>query len=179
MKFISYKKDNSIRKDIEPLFISAFPRDERPEADYYFSSFNNPINELYGFYDNDIFIGFSSISIYKDIAYIFFLAVKDEYRHQGYGSHILNELKKIYKDYVILLCYEVVDPKYPDYEYRKLREQFYMKNGFKKNPLITNEFGVIFQTAYIGNRTVSFEEYQQIFVNGFGEFCLPYLKEIK
>ena len=72
-----------------------------------------------------------------------------------------------------------MDPSYPDYENRKRREQFYMNNGFKKNPLITNEFGVIFQTAYIGKKTVSFEEYQEIFKFGFGEFTIKHLKEIK
>ena len=64
-------------------------------------------------------------------------------------------------------------------EIRKRRERFYKHNGFKDNPLKTNEFGVIFQTASIGNRNVSFEEYQEIFKNGFGEFTLKYLKEIK
>lgn len=179
MKVISFKTDNTIRKDIEPLFTSAFPKEERPEADYYFASFNKPINELYGFYDNDEFVGFTSVTLYKDICYIFFLAVQDDKRGQGYGSQILNELKRIYAQYVLLLCYELVDPSYKDYEYRKKREQFYLHNGFRKNPLITNEFGVIFQTAVIGDRDVTIEEYKQIFKNGFGEFALDYLSEVK
>ena len=121
----SYKTDKSIRKDIEPLFISAFPREERPPVDYFFSSFdNNEINNLYGFYDKDTFIGFSSVIIHRDICYIFFLAVKDEYRNKGYGSEILNELKKLYKRYILLLCYEYVGEQYPDYENRKRREQY-------------------------------------------------------
>ena len=175
----SYKTDNSIRKDIEPLFISAFPRDERPPADYFFSSFDKPNNHLYGFYDKDTFVGFSSVIIYKDICYIFFLAVVDSLRNQGYGSQILKELKDMYKDYVLLLCYEDVDPSYSDYENRKKREHFYQKNGFIQNPLKTNEFGVVFQTAINGNRTVSFTEYQEIFKNGFGEFAVKHLKEVK
>lgn len=175
----SYKTDNSIRKDIEPLFISAFPSDERPPADYFFSSFDKTNNHLYGFYDSGLFVGFSSVIIYKDICYIFFLAVKESQRNKGYGSQILKQIKDMYKDYVLLLCYEDVDPSYKDYENRKRREQFYMKNGFKKNPLKTNEFGVVFQTAIKGNRTVSFFEYQEIFKNGFGEFALKHLKEVK
>lgn len=128
----SYKTDNSIRKDIEPLFISAFPSDERPPADYFFSSFDKTNNHLYGFYDSGLFVGFSSVIIYKDICYIFFLAVKESQRNKGYGSQILKQIKDMYKDYVLLLCYEDVDPSYKDYENRKRREQFYMKNGFKR-----------------------------------------------
>ena len=174
----SYKKDNSIRKDIEPLFISVFPRDERPEADYYFSSFDNEYKELYGFYDKHEFIGFSSVIIYKDICYIFFLAVEEENRNKGYGTKILNELKKKYDKYTLLLCYEYPDPSYIDNLIRKKREQFYINNGFKKNPLVTNEFGVIFQTAVIGKKKVTFNEYQEIFKTGFGEWSLKHLKEV-
>ena len=180
VKTKSYKLDKTIRNDIEPLFISAFPREERPPVDYFFSSFdNNKINNLYGFYDKNDFIGFSSVIIYKDICYIFFLAVEEEYRNQGYGTKILNELKKLYKDYILLLCYEYLDKEHPEYEIRKKREQFYLKNGFKKNPLITEEFGVVFQTAYIGNRKITFKEYQEIFKYGFGEYALKHLKEVK
>ena len=179
MLVVSYKNNQSIRKDIEPLFISAFPKEERPESDYFFSSFDKENNHLYGFYDKKEFVGFASVIIYKHICYIFFLAVSEEHRSKGYGSKILKEIRNLYKDSVILLCYEYVDPSYIDYENRKRREKFYMNNGFKKNPLITNEFGVIFQTAYIGNKTVSFEEYQEIFKYGYGEFTIKHLKEIK
>ena len=179
MKVVSYKTDKSIRKDIEPLFISAFPKEERPEPDYYFSSFDNSINELYGFYDKNDFIGFASVILYKDICYIFFLAVDEENRNKGYGSKILKEIKKLYKEYTLVLCYEYVDQNYPDYQIRKRREQFYLNNGFKKNPLITKEFGVVFQTASTGNRTIKFHEYQEIFKNGFGEWSLKYLKQVK
>ena len=174
---LDYKKHTDISKDIEPLFISAFPSDERPPADIFFKSFDNPNNVLYGFYDNDRFIGFTSVIIYKNICYIFFLAIKDEYRNQGYGSKILSMIKEQYKDYVILLCYEEVDRKYPDYDNRKRREEFYIRNGFNKNLFKTNEFGVVFQTAYIGNHTVSFNDYIEIFKIGFGEWTVSHLSK--
>ena len=179
MNFVEYKDNKNIKKDIKPLYLSAFPVDERPPANYYFRSFKNPNNHLYAFYDDDLFVGFSSITIYKDICYIFFLAVSPELRGQGYGSKILSELKNIYSDYVLLLCYEEVDKKYEDYEYRCKRETFYQKNGFVDNELKTNEFGVIFQTVYIGKHKVSFSDYQNIFANGFGEFAIKFLKEEK
>ena len=179
MKIIEYKKDKKIRKDVEPLFLSAFPEDERPPASYFFKSFDNPINHLYAFYDNDAFVGFTSLILYKDICYLFFLAVSPELRNQGYGSSILSEIKKLYKNNVLLLCYEEVDKKYKDYEKRLKRAQFYIKNGFIDNNLKTNEFGVIFQTAYIGKHKVSFEDYQNIFAEGFGEFALEHLKRVK
>ena len=177
MIYKNYNKFPNIRKDIEPLFESAFPINERPPADIFFKSFDSPIKQLFAFYDVDVFVGFTSVILFNDICYIFFLAVQDEKRHQGYGSKILSEMKKMYSDYVILLCYEEVDEKYPDYEKRRKRAEFYAKNGFIDNNLKTNEFGVIFQTVYVGNRKVSFEEYAEIFKLGFGEWCLKHLKK--
>ena len=177
---LNYLYNLHIRKDVEPLFVSAFPTDERPPSDIYFESFkNHNANILYGFYEDDIFVGFASVVLYKDICYIFFLAIQDELRGQGYGSKTLSMIKEMYQNDVILLCYEEVDKKYKDYENRCKRAGFYHKNGFIDNPLKTNEFGVIFQTAYYGNRTITFEEYQSIFRIGFGDWATKYLKEVK
>lgn len=177
MNFVEYKDNKKIKKDVKPLFLSAFPEDERPSAYYFFKSFKKEDNHLFAFYDDGLFVGFASLIIYKDICYIFFLAVSSELRGQGYGSKILSELKNIYSDYVLLLCYEEVDKKYEDYEYRCKREAFYKKNGFLDNNLKTNEFGVVFQTVYIGKHQVPFSDYQQIFVKGFGEFTIKFLKQ--
>ena len=179
MNFKQYKNYPEIRKDVEPLFVSAFPIEERPDAKHYFASFDNPINKLFAFYEEGVFVGFTSVVEYKDICYIFFLAVKEEFRNQGYGSRILSEIKKMYQNYVLLLCYEEVDEKYKDNAKRIKRAGFYAKNGFISNNLKTDEFGVIFQTAYYGKHTVPFEDYQQIFAIGFGEWTLKHLKKYK
>ena len=176
---INYLDNQEIRKDIGPLFERAFPEDERPPADIFFSSFKKQNNKvLLGFYKENAFIGFTSLIIYKDICYIFFLAVSENKRKQGFGSKILDYVKNNYHKYNILLCYEEVDEKYDNYEERVKREQFYLHNGFKINPLKTNEFGVIFQTANIGNRVITFEDYQGIFESGFGKWAIKYLKEV-
>lgn len=173
----NYIENLSIRSDVEPLFLSAFPENERPPVKRYFSLFKKNINILYGFYEGDNFIGFSSVTIYKDIAYIFFLAVAPEHRNKGYGSKILSYLKEEYSKYTVLLCYEEVDDKYPDNDMRKKREEFYQRNGFVKNQFKSEEFYVVYQTAYYGHREVSFEEYQEIFKIGFGSFALKYLRK--
>lgn len=172
-----FREHPHIKKDIKPLFLSAFPADERPPANIYFNNFKKDNNQLLGFYDEETFIGFASMTFYKDICYIFFLAVSSEHRDQGYGTKILSILKEKYKDYVLLLCYEEVDQKYQDYDNRLRREKFYIRNGFIKNPLKTNEFGVIFQSAYIGKHIVTFEEYKEIFASGFGKFAVKFLSE--
>ena len=174
---IYYQNQINVKNDVSKLLTEAFPENERPSVDYFFSSLENKNNLLIAYYDNKEFIGFTSLSFYSDICYIFFLAVTPLYQNKGYGSQIIEILKKDYSDKVLLLAYEEVDPKYDNYLQRKKRESFYLKRGFKNNELKTNEWGVIFQTAYIGKRKVSFKEYQEIFKLGFGVNADKYLKK--
>ena len=162
---VLFNEDSSIKEDVANLLVLAFPSDERPPVDIFFKNLeiNKEHTRLIAYYDNNAFIGFTSLVIYKDICFLFFLAVSPIFRNKGYGSQIINIIKEDYQDYVILLGYEEVDPKYDNYLQRVNREKFYFKRGFKDNGFISEEWGVRFQSAYIGKRKVSFEEYKEIF----------------
>ena len=172
-----YINQSDIRKEVSKLLESAFPIDERPPTKYFFKSLEKKENKLFAYYFNNTFIGFSFLSFYKDVCYIFFLAVEESYRHQGFGGQILEDIKKEYSDLVLLLCYEEVDPKYPNYEERVNRAKFYHSHGFQPNKLKTNEYGVIYETAYIGSHQVSFLDYLEIFKIVFGKGREAFVKE--
>ena len=174
---IEYIDQLDIKKEVSILLENAFPIDERPPTRYFFKSLEKKENKLFAYYFNNTFIGFSFLSLYQDVCYIFFLAVSETYRHQGFGGQIIEDIKKEYSDLVLLLCFEEVDPKYSNYEERVNRRNFYYSHGFKPNKLKTNEYGVIYETAYIGSHQVDFSSYQEIFVLGFGERNRPYIKE--
>lgn len=179
MQIINYKFDKSIRKDIEPLYLSAFPEEERPPVNIFFEKANNSNNELLGFYDNNQFIGFTNLLFYQDICYIFFLAVSPSKRNKGYGSNILTYIKQKYTNYVLLLCYDEVDPKYSDNSTRIRRRDFYYRNGFKNNKIKTCEYFVRYDTCYIGNHQVSFNDYLNIYISNFGDYAKDFVKEAK
>ena len=172
-----YLGELGIKKDVSNLLESAFPIDERPPTEYFFKSLEKKENKLFAYYFNNTFIGFTFLCFYQDVCYIFFLAVNEEYRHQGYGGEIIEDIKKSYPDYVILLCFEEIDPKYPNYDERVNRKNFYYSHGFIDNKMKTNEFGVIFETAFIGKHRVDFSTYIEIFVIGFGEFARTHIKQ--
>ena len=163
VRIVEYVDNEDIRKDVEPLFVSAFIEEERPPVNIFFSSLEKDYHRLFALYDNEVFIGFYYLTFYKDICYIYFLAIKEEYRFKGYGSKILQHIKETYPDYVLLLCYEDIDPKYPDYENRCKREGFYLKNGFIRNIFKVNEYGVVYQSAYYGKHTIPFSDYLDMF----------------
>ena len=179
MKFVNFKNDKLIRKDIEPLYISAFPEEERPPEWLFFENALKEDNELLGFYDGDKFIGFTNLLFYKDLCYMFFLAVSPEARNKGYGSQIIQEAFKLYPNNTFVLCYEEIDDKYPDIELRKRRKNFYYRNGFKDNEMKTCEYGVNYETCYIGSHKVNFEDYLGLYKSVFGDKIESIIKEIK
>ena len=89
MKSLNYKENHQIKIDVKPLYLSAFPKNERPPAHYFFKKAEKENNDIFAYYENDEFIGFSQLTTYKDICYIFFLAVSENHRNEGYGSKIL------------------------------------------------------------------------------------------
>jgi len=172
-----YSGDFTLKKEISMLLESAFPIEERPPTEYFFKALERKENKLFAYYAGEVFIGFTFLSFYQDVCYIFFLAVSPNQRGKGYGGSIIEDIKKSYPDNVILLCFEEVDAKYPNYEQRVKRKNFYYSHGFQDNKLKTNEFGVLFETAFIGKHQVSFSTYVEIFALGFGEFARNYIKQ--
>lgn len=169
MKRIRLKEDKSILEDISALYLEAFPENERPPLSYFLKCAEKESNDIYGYYDNDEFIGFSEIIKYQNIIYISYLAVHKTKRNKGYGTKILNDIKYSFKEFTILLCYEEVDIKYVDYQNRVNRENFYIKNGFTPNGLKTREGEVVYQSAQIGKEIITFPIYKIIFDLCYGE----------
>ena len=179
MKIVNYKENPQIRKDVQKLYVSAFPREERPPVNMFFNTVKLPNDDLFGFYENETFIGFANVILYKDICYLFFFAITQENRSKGYGTKILQILKEMYKDKVLTLCYEEIDGKYKDIELRKRRKNFYYRNGFKDNEMKTCEYGVNYETCYIGSHKVNFEDYLGLYKSVFGKRVNKIIKEIK
>ena len=163
-----YNGNQKAKKEISELFLEAFPEDERPPLSIFLKSLEKKEITMLTFYDEEKFIGFAYLAIYEDICCLYFLAVSAPYRHQGYGGKILEIIKQEYKDFVLMLCYEEVNPKYQNYEERVSRKSFYQSHGFIDNKIKTNEYGVIYETAYIGSHLVSFSKYLEIFKLVFG-----------
>ena len=115
-------------KNINTLYQQAFPKNEQMDLSKIFDLQNGVI---YGYYQENQLVGSAILCIQSQIAHILYLAVKKEYRDQGIGSYILNDLAKQYDSKKIIVDIEKIKDT-SNKEQRIKRKQFYLKNDFKE-----------------------------------------------
>ena len=140
---------------VENLFVSAFPPEERPPFEM---AIGWKKSKFFGIYDSKTFVGLADLVEYRDMVYLFFLAIEEDKRGCGYGSAMLREIKKRYPNKRLFLLAEELDESYPNYEERKHRFAFYERNGFVYKGTKIKEIGVDYQMLIHGG-DVSKEEF--------------------
>ncbi len=128
---------------------------------------------LLSFYEANQFIGFAYIIPHRDILCIMFMAITPNQQGLGYGSQILQQIERDFKNYRLCLYMEELNPKAPNYEERIQRSQFYFRNGYTPMHYTVHESGVVYDML-AANGKVSELEYTELMNNFLG----PYLRHI-
>lgn len=76
--------------------------------------------------ENSNIIGIEYVVKYDNIAYLMYLAIDENKRNKGYGSKVLSDLSKKYKN--IILSIERADNNIQNEKLQ--RKEFYLQNGF-------------------------------------------------
>lgn len=108
--------------------------------------------EFNAIYENEELIGMEYILKHENTIYLFYLAVNNQYKGRGYGSQVLKDLIKRYKEKVIILCTEKPDRNCKDIKSR--RKEFYIKNNFYSTDTIIKYMGVEFEVLCTSNNFV-------------------------
>ena len=164
LDFIDIKKNKKVIK----LYNEAFPKDERIPIWLLKMLARKNKAKFYGIYDNEKFVGLVYNIFYKDIVFVFYLAIDKGTRGQGYGSKVLKSIKQKYRNYRIILCIEPVDKNSNNYEQRMKRKKFYLKNEFKDSNYTIKERNIIYEMLYY-NENVTLQEFQELMKNYFGK----------
>ena len=85
--------------------------------------------------DDEQFVGFMVVQTHNNLAYLFFLAIDSSRRSKGYGSYAIEALKEAYPEKKQVVDFEMLDEKADNYEQRKKRRNFYLRNGYKETGL--------------------------------------------
>lgn len=169
--FLDIKNNKECRKKVIKLYNEAFPKDEKIPIWLLKLLARKNKASLYGIYDSKKFIGLIYNIYYKDIVFVFYLAINKETRGQGYGSKVLEMIKQTYTMHRIILCIEHMDKNSDNYEQRKKRKEFYVKNGFKDANYSVNERGVVYDMLYYNekDKKVELKEFIELMKSYFGK----------
>ncbi len=116
-------------REIQRLYNASFPDDERIPFSRLLKE-KNENRQMTAWYEDERLIGMSYVFIHQTAAYLGYLTVEESLRSRGYGSQILAGLLDIYKTRKIIIDIETVDPDASNYEERRKRRDFYLRNGF-------------------------------------------------
>ena len=142
LQFFEVTRDAPWFSQVKALYESAFPANERIPIKHLLD--DKIEREFWAFFDKDDgenaaapkFCGFSNSISHGDITNIVYFAVVPELRSRGYGSQILQAIRRQHPDTRIVVDIEVEEDSKDaeELERRNRRRDFYQRNGFDSSP---------------------------------------------
>jgi len=135
LQYFEVTKKSPWLPQVKALYESAFPANERIPIKHLLD--NKIKREFWAFFDGDLFCGFSNSITHGSITNIVYFAVVPELRSRGYGSKILQAIRKKHPDSRIVVDIEVEEDSKDaeELERRNRRRDFYQRNGFDAAPV--------------------------------------------
>lgn len=159
--------ETNVRSKIKKLYLNTFPKFERLPFWFLIYQSKKKKSDFYAIYDDHDYVGLLFLTYYKDIVYVYYLAIEPSQQSKGYGSDILQYLKETYQDKRLLLNIEKVDKSADNYEQRLKRKNFYEKNGFKNTKFEIETKDIVYEILYSGEPVYEYE-YHALFKSYFG-----------
>ena len=135
LQIIEIKKGSPYLPQVQALYESAFPANERIPIKHLLD--NKIKREFWAFFDGDLFCWFSNSISHGDITNIVYFAVVPELRSRGYGSQILQAIRRQHPNTRIVVDIEVEEDSKnaEELKRRNRRREFYTRNGFDSSPV--------------------------------------------
>ena len=143
LQFFDVTKDAPWFPQVKALYESAFPANERIPIKHLLD--DKIKREFWAFFDKadgasgaaPMFCGFSNSISHGDITNIVYFAVVPELRSRGYGSKILQAIRRQHPDTRLVVDIEVEEDSKDaeELEHRNRRREFYTRNGFNASPV--------------------------------------------
>ena len=158
-------------KDLEALYMEAFPKAERKPMGLLLEKAGKGLMELINIEEEDgTFLGLAIMIYFRDIAHLDYFAIARQHRGGGVGSQALQMLKARFHDKRFFLEIETPCSDAPNVEQRKRRQEFYRRNGMVQLDYEVDCFGTNMLILTNGSR-LSYEEYYQLYVSTFGDWA--------
>lgn len=155
------------KKQIKRLFLSAFPREERPPIRLLYRRHRQGKADFRAVMEGDTFIGLVLITGCETVKTLMFFAVEEAFRGKGYGSEVLEMIRQEFANMPFFLCAEPLDDAAPNARERVNRLRFYAHNGFTEIGLHVVEAGVEYTILTPGTPLVH-DQYKAAMLPFFG-----------
>lgn len=129
LRIVSVTSRMSQYCEVQRLMKTAFPQNEQLPIWLLNLLAKRKMVEFHAFFDEDDFCGILYTAENNNLVFILYLAVNDKIRSKGYGSQILQYVKRHSKGKTIVLNVEALNSSAANSEQRKKRIEFYRKNG--------------------------------------------------
>ncbi len=151
---------------VKTLYEEAFPANERAPLSILYRRARRPDVEFTAYYDEQsggrVFVGFTYLARRGSLIFLMYLAIDPVHRSQGYGSQVLEQIRRTYPGSRILLNIEAPDPAAPNAAERLRRRDFYVRCGYAGSGYLIREFGVLYE-ALIQGGTFDEQEFLRLY----------------
>ncbi len=159
------------------LYRRAFPRSERKPVSMIRKMQKKGKTDVWYLEQDSQFAGLAATINSEDVILVDYLAIDDKRRGRGDGSQALKLLRQQYTGkgvFVEIECpYETAD----NYEERRRRKQFYLRNGMTEMNTTAKLFGVDMELLGYDCQ-LSFEEYHEFYRVNYGEWAASHIEKI-
>lgn len=176
MKITEINHHSPYLKNYREIYQASFPAKELVPFGFIRFTAQRGRSRMLALIDKEECVGMAWNISYKDIEYIFFLAIDASHQGQGYGSRFLQLLQQNDPDKRIILCIEPVIKDHPDYEQRLRRLNFYNQNGFHTAGITVTERSGRFDFL-INKGNLQCDEYKALIKYVSGPFLFPFIRK--
>lgn len=114
-------------------------------------------------YNGDTLVGMTIVLKRDDFSWFWYFAVSRNIRGKGYGSRILGNIKAEYRNVPLILDMEdPYQPDAPNKAQRRLRHDFYVRNGFNDTHTRKRYHGVAYTVMQLGVPTFTQDDYDRL-----------------
>lgn len=150
---------------VKQLYNKAFPAEERAPFLMLVLNSRKKSVDFWSVSCNGQWAGLLYVVNYRDLSYLFYLAVDEKLRGNGIGSAVLKSAQNLYSGRRLFLAIEQLDENAENYDERLRRKNFYIRNGFSELGHKLREGRVIYEILGIGGE-VTAAEYKAL-ITGF------------
>lgn len=146
------RREDPELKIIEKINEEAFPSSERLSTEQMFAFVERTDASVFGIYHRKELAGFAMTVQNAECVYIFFLAIRREFRRQGLGKLAVEALFQEFSGRQVILDFEELDPLSENYPQRVRRKAFYLRCGFHETGRYTMLRGERFEVVCSGEK---------------------------